>query len=87
MVVYIVKVVTEVQQGRIQRLKKEGGAHIEWEVVWPCSACRFFCARIMHIVLGGCGGMLPQENFLPYESASEAIGDHHNHAKIMATGL
>ena len=25
--------------------------------------------------------------FRPYESASEAVGDHHNHAKFMATGL
>ena len=31
--------------------------------------------------------MLPHENFLSYESACEAVGDHHNHAKFMANGL
>ena len=25
--------------------------------------------------------------FRPYESVSEAVGDHHNHAEFMATGL
>ena len=51
--------------------------------------CGFlFSACIMHSVLGGSGGMLPQENLArPYESASEAVGDHHNHTKFMAIGL
>ena len=33
--------------------------------------------------------MLPHEmfKFRPYESASKAVGDHHNYAKFMATGL
>ena len=32
-------------------------------------------------------GHAPQENFRPYEIATEAVGDHHNHTKFMATGL
>ena len=40
----------------------------DWEhtlsggLVRPCGACRFF-AHVMHSVLGGSEGMLPQENF------------------------
>ena len=45
---------------------EEGGAHIE--CFWCAHAARsargfLFSARIMHSVVGGCGGMLPQENF------------------------
>ena len=61
----IQKLESSVKQGRIQRLKK-GGAHIE--CFWCGHAARaargfLFSARIMHSVVGGCGGMLPQENF------------------------
>ena len=38
---------------------------------------------IAHSILEGSGGMLHQENL----SASGAIGDHHNHAKLMLTGV
>ena len=44
-------------------------------------------ARIAHSVVGGSGGMLRQLNFRLHESAFEAIGDHHNHAIFMATGV
>ena len=62
-------------QGRIQALKKGGGGTHRVGLVGSCgthSAQNFFqilyyffsfCARIMHGVLGGSGGMLPQENF------------------------
>ena len=46
----------------------------------------FFHERIIHSVLGRSGGMLLYK-FRRYESASEAVGDHHNHAKCLATGL
>ena len=36
--------------------------------------------------LGACSPRKISE-FRPYESASEAIGDHHNHAKSVASGL
>ena len=36
-----------------------------------------------HSVLRGCGGMLPQ---LKFKSSSETVGNHGDHAKIMATG-
>ena len=42
--------------------------------------------RIVHSVLGGSRTCSPWK-FRPYESASEAVGDHHNHAKFMATGM
>ena len=37
--------------------------------------------------LGGSGDMLPQKIFRPYESTSEAIKDHHNHTKFVASGV
>ena len=49
-------------------------------------APNFFRERIMHSVLGRSGGMLLYK-FRRYESASEAVGDHHNHAKCLTTGL
>ena len=57
------------EQGQIQRLKKVGGggAYIE---------CGVDAAHIAHSVLGGLG------KFRPYESASEAVGDHHNHTNL-----
>ena len=58
-------------------------------LVRPCgarSAPNFFRERIMHSVLGRSGGMLLYK-FRRYESASEAVGDHHNHAKCFTTGL
>ena len=53
--------------------------------MWPCgarSAPNFFRKHIMHSVLGRSGGMLLYK-FRRYESASEAVGDHHNHAKML----
>ena len=51
------------KQGWIQKLKKGGeGGNIEW--VWcghAAHAVVFFCMCIMHSVVGGSGGMLPQE--------------------------
>ena len=45
-------------------------------------------SHIAHSVVGGLGACSPREilNFRLYASASEAVGDHHNHAKFMATG-
>ena len=37
--------------------------------------------------LGGPGDMLPQKIFRPYESASEAIEDHLNYTKFVASGV
>ena len=54
------------------------------------AACAVLFACIMHSVLGGGGGVWGHATpgkLLPYESASEAIGDHNNHAQFMATGL
>ena len=69
------------------RLKKGGGpGH---GLVRPCgarSAPNCFRERIMHSVLGRSGGMLLYK-FRLYESASEAVGDHHNYAKCLTTGL
>ena len=77
-------------QGRTQRLKKGGLRHrYKVGLVRPCgarSAPNFFRERIMHSVLGRSGGMLLYE-FRRYESASEAVGDHHNHTKCLTTGL
>ena len=77
-------------QGRTQRLKKGGPGHrYRVGLVRPCGARRapnFFCERIMHSVLGRSGGMLLHK-FRRYESAYEAVGDHHNHAKCLTTGL
>ena len=75
-------------QGRTQRLKKGGGPGHRYRVglVRPCgarSAPIFFRKRIMHNMLGRSGGML----LCRYESDSEAVGDHHNHAKCLTTGL
>ena len=60
-------------QGWIQRLKK--GGH-RGEI-----GGREYS---MHSTLGGPGDMLPQRL---YESASEAIQDHHNHTKFVASGV
>ena len=74
-------------QGRIQRLMKGGGAHIEWS--WCVHAARgarrTFPLCISHSVLGGLGAYSPKKlfKFRPYESASEAVGDNHNHAKCL----
>ena len=65
--------------------ERGGGGHvIAW--VWCVYAARAYNAQRS---IGGSGGMLPRKifSFRPYESASEAVGDHHNHAKFMATGL
>ena len=61
------------------------GANMELGVVRPCGARRAhnYLAHMTHSV-GGLMGHVPPGNFLPYGSASEAVGDHHNH---MATGL
>ena len=57
------------------------GAHIE------CG----YLARIMKVLAfqGGLGACSPGKflKFRPYESASVAVGNHHNHAKFIATGL
>ena len=49
----------------------------------------FLRAHIPQSVVGGLGACSPRKifEFRLYESASEAIGDHHNHTKFMATGL
>ena len=80
-------------QGRTQRLKKRGGGggghRYGVGLVRPCgarSAPKFFRERVMHSVLGRSGGMLLYK-FRRCESASEAVGDHHNHAKCLTTGL
>ena len=70
---------------------EEGGGRDTYRLglVRPCgarSAPNFFRERIMHSVLGRSGGMLLYK-FRRYESASEAVGDHHNHAKRLTTGL
>ena len=63
---------------------EEGGvAYINWESVRRAQR-GVVCGRRVCSVVGGSGGMLPQENFEIYESASEAVGDHHNNAKFMA---
>ena len=48
----------------------------------------FFRERIMHgvLLLGRSGGMLLYK-FRRYDSASEAVGGHHNDAKCLTTGL
>ena len=81
-------------QGRIQRLKKGGGGKHRVGLVWPCgarSARNFFlCERITPQRSGRVWGHAPLGKFFkfrPYESASEAFGDHHNHAKCLTTGL
>ena len=77
-----------ISRGWIQQLKKGRGAHIEWGWCGHAAHAVFFCVRIMQSVVGGSVGMLPKGNFdHNYQSASEAIRDHHNHAKFMATGL
>ena len=77
-------------QGRTQRLKKGGaGTQISSMVdaaVRRAQRAEFFCEHIMHSVLGRSGGMLLYK-FRRYESASEAVGDHHNHAKCLTTGV
>ena len=68
-----------------------GGTHIyiyRVGLVRPCgarSAPKYFRERtcIMHSVLGRSGGML----LYRYESASEAVGNHNNHAKCLTTEL
>ena len=71
---------------------EEGGAYIEW--FWCSHVARaasavFLCVDITQGVVGGSGGSLPRKNFefRLYKSVSEAIKDHHKHAKFMATGL
>ena len=51
-----------ISQGWIQKLKKGGGAHIEWGLCGH-AAHAVFCARIMQSVVGGSVGMLPEGNF------------------------
>ena len=77
--------------GADPEVEEGGGAGHRYRVglVRPCGALRapdFFRERIMHSVLGRSGGMLLYK-FRRYESASEAVGDHHNHAKCLTTGL
>ena len=61
---------------------------MELGVVWPrgeCSAHNYL-ALMMHSVLGGFLEHAPPGKifkFRPYESASEAVGDHHHHAKFI----
>ena len=69
----------------------EGGAGHGYRVGLVRPAARaarrfFFRELVMHSVLGRSGGMLLYK-FRRYESASEAVGDHHNHAKCLTTGL
>ena len=50
------------------------------------------CARIYyiaHCLLGGSGACSPRKRlkFRLCESVSEAVGDHYNHAKFVATGV
>ena len=61
-------------QGWIQRLKREG---TEWRLVGVNIA--------RTDTLGGPGDMLPQKIFRRYARASEAIEDHHNHTKFVAS--
>ena len=64
----------EIEEGR--------GIHIEWELVQRVVVCAYIseqCSR-------GVWGHAPSGKFRPYESTSEAIGDHYNHATFMATG-
>ena len=78
-----------ISQGRIQRLKK-GGAHIEW--CW-CgqAACRIFSSRTYNTQrsrrVWGHAPLGKFFKFRPYESASEAVRDHYNHAKCLTTEL
>ena len=58
----------------------------------PCGARSvrsFVCAYNRQRSRGIWGHALPGKfvKFRPYESASEAVGDHHNHTKFMANGL
>ena len=75
---------------------EEGGGHIELEWGWCGHVAHgartvFFRMHIMHSVLeGSCMGACSHKkmfSFRPYEGTSEAVGDHRNHTKFMATGL
>ena len=66
------------KQGRTQRLKKGGGPGHRL-VRRVARAARQILSRTYK---GRSGGMLLYK-FRRYESASEAVGDHHNHAKCL----
>ena len=77
-------------QGRIQRLKK-GGAHIEWGCYGHAArAARGIFALRAYNAQGSRRVWVhaPLGKFLSLDhNASEAVGDHHNHAKCLTTGL
>ena len=70
----------------MQRLKKGGGGgHTYGELVRR--APHQLSVRIQ--LGGGLGACSPRKilKFRLCESVSEAVGDHHNHAKFVATGV
>ena len=66
---------------------EEGGGHAQSEfgaAVQRAQPAQLFArANITQSVVEGSGACLPRKifEFKPYESASEAIGDYHNHAR------
>ena len=73
-------------------VEERGGAHMDWG--WCGAAMRRaqrFSLRTYNTQrsrrVWGNAPLGKVLKFRPYESASEAVGDHDNHAKCLTTGL